>query len=246
MQGLGVYWCIIEMLYEENGYLLLEEYERISFELQVDFDVVKSVIEKYGLFQKDSEKFWSSSVLNRLDARKSKSEKARDSIKNRWDRYKIDTNVLQTNNETDTNVLRNEYECNTIKERKVKESKEKEINILFEYFWNLYDKKVGDKQKLEVKWNGLNDDERQKAMQHIPKYKISQPDKKFRKDPSTYLNNKSFNDEIINNGFLKVEPLEISNTKKEELKEYWQINYGHLAKTKEEFMKLVAEGKIED
>ena len=32
---------------------------------------------------------------------------------------------------------------------------------------------------------------------HLPDYVNSTPDKKFRKDPTTYLNNKSFNDEII-------------------------------------------------
>ena len=32
---------------------------------------------------------------------------------------------------------------------------------------------------------------------HVPKYVLSTPDKKYRKAPTTYLNNKSFNDEII-------------------------------------------------
>ena len=34
-------------------------------------------------------------------------------------------------------------------------------------------------------------------MNHLPLYKKSQPNKKYRKDPGTYLNNKSWNDEII-------------------------------------------------
>ena len=34
-------------------------------------------------------------------------------------------------------------------------------------------------------------------MKHLPLYKKSQPNKKYRKDPATYLNNKSWNDEII-------------------------------------------------
>jgi len=29
LKGIGAYWCIIEMLYEEGGYLLRSEYERI-------------------------------------------------------------------------------------------------------------------------------------------------------------------------------------------------------------------------
>jgi len=71
------------------------------------------------------------------------------------------------------------------------------INIDFEWFWNDYDKKVGDKQKLKKKWNKLTDEERQNAMNYIDLYKQSVPDKQFRKNPETFLNNKSWNDEII-------------------------------------------------
>jgi len=71
------------------------------------------------------------------------------------------------------------------------------INIDFEWFWNEYDKKVGDKQKLKKKWNKLTDEERQNAMNYLDLYKQSVPDKQFRKNPETFLNNKSWNDEII-------------------------------------------------
>jgi hypothetical protein len=72
------------------------------------------------------------------------------------------------------------------------------INIDFEYYWKDYDKKIGDKKKLKSKWDKLTDQERQDAMNYIELYKISVPDKQFRKNPETFLNNKSWNDEIIN------------------------------------------------
>ena len=72
----------------------------------------------------------------------------------------------------------------------------KELNIPFEDFWNLYDKKV-DRKSAEPKWGRLTDEERIKAMKHIPLYLKEYPEKKFRKDPQTYLNNKSFDNEII-------------------------------------------------
>jgi hypothetical protein len=75
------------------------------------------------------------------------------------------------------------------------------INIDFDWFWNDYDKKVGDKQKLKKKWNKLTDEERQNAMNYLDLYKQSVPDKQFRKNPETFLNNKSWNDEIINRSF---------------------------------------------
>ena len=48
----------------------------------------------------------------------------------------------------------------------------------------------------------MSEREREAIMKYIPLYKEAQPDKKFRKDPDTFLNNKSWNDELIyeNNG----------------------------------------------
>jgi hypothetical protein len=71
------------------------------------------------------------------------------------------------------------------------------INIDFDWFWNEYDKKVGSKDKLKKKWNKLSDEERQNAMNYLDIYKQAVPDKQFRKNPETFLNNKSWNDEII-------------------------------------------------
>lgn len=84
------------------------------------------------------------------------------------------------------------------------------INIDFEWFWNDYDKKVGDKQKLKKKWNKLTDEERQNAMNYLDLYKQSVPDKQFRKNPETFLNNKSWNDEIINRSITPIHKLSYS------------------------------------
>jgi hypothetical protein len=81
------------------------------------------------------------------------------------------------------------------------------INIDFEWFWNDYDKKIGDKQKLKKKWNKLTDEERQNAMNYLDLYKQSVPDKQFRKNPETFLNNKSWNDEIINRSITPIHKL---------------------------------------
>lgn len=67
----------------------------------------------------------------------------------------------------------------------------------FDEFWNDYDKKRGSKEKLIKKWNKISDSEKLKIKEHIPIYKKAQPDKAFRKDPETFLSNKSWNDEII-------------------------------------------------
>lgn len=67
----------------------------------------------------------------------------------------------------------------------------------FDLFWELYDKKVGDKNKIASKYNKLSTEDKQAIFLHVPKYIQSQPDKQYRKNPETYLNNKSWLDEII-------------------------------------------------
>jgi uncharacterized protein YdaU (DUF1376 family) len=76
-------------------------------------------------------------------------------------------------------------------------NEDKNINIDFDFFWNDYDKKVGDKQKLKSKWNKLSDNDRNKIMEYLPLYIEAVPDKQFRKNPETFLNNKSWLDEIV-------------------------------------------------
>lgn len=76
-------------------------------------------------------------------------------------------------------------------------TKDENVNIDFEWFWNDYDKKIGAKEKLKKKWNKLTDQERQNAMNYIEFYKVAVPDKQFRKNPETFINNKSWNDELI-------------------------------------------------
>jgi len=67
----------------------------------------------------------------------------------------------------------------------------------FEVFWDAYDKKIGDKAKLSKKWDALSLDTQNAILSYLPKYKAATADRKFRKNPETFLNNKSWNDEII-------------------------------------------------
>lgn len=72
----------------------------------------------------------------------------------------------------------------------------------FDDFWNLYDKKT-DRPKCELKWKKIKQAAREKIMDHLELYVRSTPDVQYRKNPETYLNNESWNNEIIPNGTSK-------------------------------------------
>lgn len=113
--GYGIFWAIIEDLYN-NTNVLPTDYESIAFDLRTDHDTILSIINDFDLFVFDGKNFGSLSIQKRIDERNEKSKKARESVLKRWKNKEIDTNVLPTNNDS-----------NTIKERKVKENKIKEI-----------------------------------------------------------------------------------------------------------------------
>lgn len=75
--------------------------------------------------------------------------------------------------------------------------KEVKDEYTFERAWNLYEKKVGCKAKLEKKWNSMSKKDRKAATEYIPLYVISQPDKQYRKNFQTFLNQRGWEDEII-------------------------------------------------
>ena len=68
----------------------------------------------------------------------------------------------------------------------------------FESFWDAYDKKVGLPQA-KKSWKRLkvNDDLFSKIMESVEAYVLATPDKAYRKHPATWLNNRSWEDEII-------------------------------------------------
>jgi hypothetical protein len=113
--GYGIFWAIIEELYNNTNVLPLD-YDTISFDLRIDKNILISVINDYDLFVFENNTFGSLSVERRLKERDERSQKARQSVLKRWNKLKEDTNVLQS-----------QYESNTIKEIKGNEIKGNEI-----------------------------------------------------------------------------------------------------------------------
>ena len=81
-----------------------------------------------------------------------------------------------------------------------KENNDLELDLSifpFDDFWNMYDKKK-DRAKCEKLYKKINEVDREKIKQTLPVYIESTKDnKQYRKDPATYLNNRSWENEII-------------------------------------------------
>lgn len=187
--GYGIFWRIIEMLHSCPEHKLPFKkyiYEAIAKQMLTSAEQIKAMIldfiNEYELLKSDENHFWSERVKRNIDAR-------------------ISLSVIRSASGK-LGAIAKQKLANTSKGKERKGNKKKTIKeksegkIPFQFFWDAYDKKR-DIIKSERKWNALSVEDQKKIMEHIPKYKISQPDKNFRKDPCTYLNNKSWLDEIL-------------------------------------------------
>jgi len=102
------------------------------------------------------------------------------------------------------NVSESTSESEAIREEKKKEDKKKREKR-FESFWNLYNKKSGMKTA-NAKFHLLKESEIDLIFKTLPKYIQSTPDLKYRKNPSTYLNQNTWNDEIDLKAFNDITP----------------------------------------
>ena len=71
-QGLAIFWCLAEMLWENDGRMPLDP-PTIAFSLRwATADEVSKVISDYGLFESQDGQFWSRSALERIAQKKDK------------------------------------------------------------------------------------------------------------------------------------------------------------------------------
>lgn len=138
LEGIGLYWCLIELLHEQEGYILMSECESIAFNFHIKKEVVLSLISDFDLFKNDENKFWSERVLRNFTDRLLLSESARERANKRWKKPK--NNAIASQNDAiayennaiasnlDTSAMQEKCKGNAIKERKGKEIKEKEDN----------------------------------------------------------------------------------------------------------------------
>lgn len=131
MAGYGVFWSIIEDLYN-NDNLLPVQFETMAFDLRCSEEMVQSIVTGFDLFIIQGEYFGSLSVQRRLNERAEKSKKARNSAMERW-KKKTEPEILFPDedanaSENNANAQQTQSDSNAIKESKGKESKEKDKN----------------------------------------------------------------------------------------------------------------------
>lgn len=84
MEGVGAYWCFIEILYEHNGCISEGDLKGIALELRISEDLLHGVIYDSGLFVISDGKITSGKVNAALERKRSISAVRQDAAFARW------------------------------------------------------------------------------------------------------------------------------------------------------------------
>lgn len=171
--------CYIDVLHAQfnNGHLSLEEIKTV---LGSDFESSWPTLQKK--FETDQNGlFFNKRLEQEQEKRRAFTESRRT---NRMSTHMNKHMIAHMENENE-DVNRNDNEV--------------ELHPTFKDFWDAYGKKV-DRDKCQKKWAKIKQADREKIMAHVPQYVASTPDINYRRHPATYLNNESWNNEIIRNG----------------------------------------------
>ena len=136
---------------------------------------------------------YGANLLNEVEAYRKAERERKEQYKPKGDTRKdTERHGKTTIPESDTTVSKTEQTEQT--EQKV--LKKKEDGELFESIWKLYGKK-GNRKTSITKWSKLPKETQDLIFKKVPAYIESTPDKQYRKNFETYLNQESWNDEII-------------------------------------------------
>lgn len=136
LAGIGAFWCIVEMLYEQDGTLPITSIPSIAYTLHADEEMLKNIVCKMDLFECNKKFFWSRSVRKRLGIINEISDIRRKAAERRWkSSKKSDANAMQMQckcnakaQNNDANAMQTECKCNAIKEKEIKGNDIKEYN----------------------------------------------------------------------------------------------------------------------
>lgn len=102
MEGIGIYWCLIEKLRSEKDYKLpLSVIKPFANRWRTSAEKVETVVKNYNLFKIVSENFFSVRLKKSMQE---KTERARLSASVRWG----DANALQPHNTRNANGMQND------------------------------------------------------------------------------------------------------------------------------------------
>ena len=84
IESYGIFWALLELLFNEENKLCIDDYDALAYSLQCDSNILKQVIEDFDLFVLEDGCFYSKRLNNHIEDINNKSTKAKESASKRW------------------------------------------------------------------------------------------------------------------------------------------------------------------
>ena len=161
LEGYAIYFCLLEMLFNDKNMLCLDDIEALAFNLQCKSELLSAVIKDYDLFVIADNYFYSARLNDTIGKIVKKSFQASENAKKRWN----NTNEMQTQNKSNAiklnNIKVNKIKVNNIKQRIVEfknsiqqlDVDHKTKNDFFEYWSEPNKSETKMRYELEKTWN---------------------------------------------------------------------------------------------
>ena len=139
-EGYGIFFMLIERLREEEDYKSTVDYTTLAFDLRVDPEKVKQVVENYDLFKitEDGKYFYSDSFNERMEMmdakRKKRAEAGKKGAEKRWKNRQNDSNAndkaiaMPKQNDSNAIALLKQSQCDTNSEPMAFDSNKIKLN----------------------------------------------------------------------------------------------------------------------
>jgi len=113
IESYGIFWALLELLFNEENKLCIDDYSVLAFSLQCDADKLKSVIEDFDLFIIEDGCFYSKRLNEHIDTINSKSIKAKENASKRWK----NANAMPSHSEPNASIVYKSIEEKSIKDK---------------------------------------------------------------------------------------------------------------------------------
>lgn len=105
LAGYGFYWCLVEILHEQGGYIKESELDSIAYDLRAEEKMAHDIVYKYGMFQVKKGRISSSRVTENLLKREELSKKRTAAAETRWSGERVSEDELPILEVTDKNLV---------------------------------------------------------------------------------------------------------------------------------------------
>ncbi|MEG2341420.1 MAG: DUF4373 domain-containing protein [Odoribacter sp.] len=213
-EGYGIFWILVEILRGQPDYTYpIGLLPALARRYNTTNEKIKAVVVSYDLFSISDDKFFFSESLNRRMReiefkRKMLSESGKKGNAKRWElteKEEHNRHPIATRSPGDRHPIaikenKSKLNTNNISANALTDSASasSDFDADFNVFWDTYDKKRNREKCIKL-WKKLSEKEKEEIIDYIPDYKKAQPEKQFRKDPATFITQKSWNDELIFN-----------------------------------------------